>query len=50
MIFLENKDLTGCPHKTSNRATLFDFIEKRVNISLCERKFVFNPSFKMMYF
>ena len=41
LIFLNNKDLTGSPHKTSNKENLFDFIKNRVKISLCvSEKFV----------
>ncbi len=51
MILLKNKDLIGCPHKTSNKRNLFDFIEKSVKISLCvSKKFVLKPSFKLMNF
>ncbi len=47
MIFLNNKVLIGSPHKTSNTRNLFDFIENRVNISLCViEKFVLNHLFK----
>ena len=51
MIFLKNKVLIGSPHKTLNKRNLFDFIEKRVKISLCvSEKFVLKPSFQLMYF
>ena len=51
MIFLNNKDLIGSPNKTSNKENLFDFIKNRVKISLCvSEKFVFKPSFEVMYF
>ena len=51
MIFLNTKDLIACPHKTSNKENLFDFIKNRVKISLCvSEKFVLKPSFEVMYF
>ena len=51
MIFLNNKDLIGSPHKTSNKRNLFDFIENRVKMSLCvSEQFVLKPSFQVMYF
>ena len=51
MIFLNNKDLIGNSNKTSNKENLFDFIKNRVKISLCvSEKFVFKPSFEVMYF
>ena len=51
MILLNNEDLIGCPHKTSNKINLFDFIKNRVKISLCvSEKFVLKPSFQVVYF
>ena len=43
MIFLKNKDLIECPHKTLNFRLIFDFIKNRVKISLCESKICFKP-------
>ena len=51
MIFLNKKDLTGSPHKTSNKENLFDFIKNRVNISLSPiKKLVLMPLFKVVCF
>ena len=51
MIFLNNKDLIGSPHKTSFNPVLFDFIKNRVKISVCVcEKFVLKPSFEVMNF
>ncbi len=46
MIYLNNEDLTGSPHKILNFRYLFDFIKNRVNICVCvSKKFVLNHHF-----
>ena len=36
MVSIINKELIGSPHKTTIRGNLFDFMEKRENMNLCE--------------
>ena len=51
MISTNNKELIGSPHKTIIRGSLFDFMEKRENMSLCgSRKSVLKPFLKVFNF
>jgi len=38
MLSIINNELIGSPHKALIKRTLFDFIKKRVNMSLCGSK------------
>ena len=51
MISIIINELIGCPHKTSIKGNLFDFIKKRENMNLCgSEKSVLKPFFKVVNF
>jgi len=51
MVSIINKELIGSPHKTLIRGNLFDFIKKRVNMSLCgSEKSELQPLLKVVNF
>jgi len=51
MVSKINKELIGSPHKTLIKENLFDFIKKRVNMSLCgSEKSVLKPFLRVVNF
>ena len=51
MLSILNRELIGSPHKTLIKKNLFDFIQKRENMSLCgSKKSVLKPFLKVANF